>query len=324
MANMKIGVFVPPPLESGDKKSIHSPGIGRITMPMYDRLRDLLSQRHDGVEFVQNVSFRNSAIVNGDAVFLDAQEPLQQYFWYSEIDRKPNSYDLTFLKMLDRRIPVRRNPDAYIRALDKHLSFAQLRDSGVPVADSVLVDASNTALIESVVRSWGMVLLKPRRGGFGKGVTLLDGFESVRDTLEYIQTTATATTEGGFHLERFYDNDIDRWTSVTVIGGRIVYGYRKNKERFVSLGKGKFKVYDTDEIGGSVSICEVTDAHEKAALAAYKALGLEIVGFDMIWHEGAPIVVDVNTFPGMYQDLFDQQRIDGGQLMYNIIAGRAA
>ena len=62
-----------------------------------------------------------------------------------------------------------------------------------------------------------MLVMKPRRGGFGKGVTLFENFESVRDVAEYINATYPSTIEGGFHLERFYENDVRRWTSVTVI-----------------------------------------------------------------------------------------------------------
>ncbi len=192
----------------------------------------------------------------------------------------------------------------------------------VGVPESILVDSKNIHQIESIVRDWHMLVMKPRRGGFGKGVTLLDSFESVRDTAEYINAISTQSIEGGFHLERFYENDIKLWTSVTIINGKIVYGYRKNEERFVSLGNGKLKVYDTDEIGGSVRLCEVSDLHKQVAMDAYNALGIEVIGFDMIWHEGRPIIVDVNTFPGMYQDLFEEQGIDGGKLFFEMIVNK--
>ncbi|MGB4834374.1 MAG: hypothetical protein WBP40_05060 [Candidatus Moraniibacteriota bacterium] len=317
---LKIGVFVPPPLESNDIKSIHSPGIGRVTKKIYARLQELLSGENSVYEIFPELSFRNAVITNNKVIF-NGQDDLEieKYFWYSEIDRKPNSFDFSVLKALAETVEVTRDPFKYERALDKYTAFSLLRKSGVPVSESILVDTRNIHLVSSIVNDWKMVLMKPRRGGFGKGVTLLDSFESVRDVVEYIQATAPQFIEGGFHLERFYENDIKLWTSVTIINGTIVYGYRKNEERFVSLGGGRMKVYDTDEIGGSVHLCEVSDLHKRVALDAYKALGIEVIGFDMIWHNGAPIIVDVNTFPGMYQDLFDEQGIDGGDLFYRMI-----
>lgn len=317
---LKIGVFVPPPLESGETQSVHNPGIGRITKEMHARLWGLLSEDNSIYEIIPGLSFRNAVVSNNKVIFNNQNGiEIDRYFWYGEIDRKPNSFDLSVLKTLSESIKVIRDPFKYECALDKHTAFSLLRGKGIPVPESILVDAKNIHLIDEIVRDWKMVVMKPRRGGFGKGVTLLDSFESVRDTAEYIHATSPQFIEGGFHLERFYENDIKLWTSVTIINGTIVYGYRKNEERFVSLGNGKLKVYDTDEIGGSVSLCEVSELHKKIALDAYKVLGVEVVGFDMIWHNGAPIIVDINTFPGMYQDLFDAQGIDGGALFYNMI-----
>jgi ribosomal protein S6--L-glutamate ligase len=203
--------------------------------------------------------------------------------------------------------------------MDKYTAFSKLRESNVVVSDSLLVDAKNIHYSEEVVRGWGKILLKPRRGGYGKGVTLLNSFESLRDIVEYIDSTNKFKNEGGFYIEKFYENNIEDWVSATVIGGKIMYGYRKNIDRFSSLGNGMHKVYSKDEISGGVSLCQLSDKHRKIALKAYSVLELEIVGFDMILNNGEPIIVDVNTFPGMYPELFEQQGIDASKVFYDLI-----
>lgn len=319
----KVGVFVPPPLKNGETASIHNPGIGRITSEMHNRLWQLLNESPLDFQVIPDLSFRDAVINNGQVIFPGHDIGIMDgYFWYSEIDRKPNSFNLSVLKEMAARIPVVRDPFIYERALDKHTAFSLLRTKGVPVPDSVLVDAKNIHQIKSIVGKWGMAVMKPRRGGFGKGVTLLDSFEVARDTAEYIQAVSPHFLEGGFHLERFYENDISRWTSVTIVDGKIWYGYRKNSERLVSLGNGKVKVYDSDEVGGSVHLCEVSELHKQIALKAYHALGIEIVGFDLIWHDGRPIIVDINTFPGMYQSLLDEKKIDGGECFFNLLVDK--
>jgi len=65
-----------------------------------------------------------------------------------------------------------------------------------------------------------------------------------------------------------------------------------------------------------------SQAHEKIALAAYKALGIEVIGFDMIYHDGRPIIVDVNTFPGMYQELLEERGLKGGDLFFKMIMNK--
>ena len=42
----------------------------------------------------------------------------------------------------------------------------------------------------------------------------------------------------------------------------------------------------------------------------------------MISHNGMPIIVDVNTFPGMYPELFREQGLNPGDLFYEMIISR--
>ncbi|MFI6689910.1 hypothetical protein [Streptomyces sp. NPDC050485] len=60
--------------------------------------------------------------------------------------------------------------------------------------------------------------------------------------------------------------------------------------------------------------------HVELALQAQKALGAQIIGFDMILHQGMPIIVDENTFPGFYPELFDAAGKDLGFELYRMIA----
>ena len=64
------------------------------------------------------------------------------------------------------------------------------------------------------------------------------------------------------------------------------------------------KVYDRNEVGGAVEKCVVTPEQEREALKAARTSGCEIIGFDLITHNGKPIIVDENTFPGYYEEIF--------------------
>jgi len=313
-----VGIFVPPPLDLTVSRSIHNPGIGRVNKEIHARLWERLD--NSGLSISPDLNFRHALIHNGAVLFSDKQDcSIRKYFWYCEIDRKPNGFDFSVLKSLSARMPVARDPHLYERALDKHSAFSLLRKYNVPVSETILVSPKSIHQAESLIRSWEMAVLKPRRGGYGKGVTLFNNYETLRDAIEYIEATTPQSSEGGFYLERFYENDIKDWVSVTIIDGQIVYGYRKNPDRFVSLGNGKLKVYSKDEISGGVSLCAISPLQEKIALDAYNALGLEVIGFDMLLNNGTPIIVDVNTFPGMYQDLFEEQGLVGGDLFFNMI-----
>ena len=236
---------------------------------IHERLWERLD--HSGYHIVRGLNFQNSVVVNNTVRFLDddGESQINKYFWYCEIDRKQGSYDLAALKNLTGYVDVKRDPLLYERALDKHTSFSVLRSAGLPVADSILVNPRNIHTAEDIIRSWGKVVLKPRRGGYGKGVGLYSSFESIRDTVEYFGVIGTCGSEGGFHMERYYENNIAEWTSITILNGKIVYGYRKKQERFSRMGDGMYKVYNKNEIGGGVDLCHVSDFQAQIAVKAY-------------------------------------------------------
>jgi len=314
----KVGIFIPPAFEAGISRSIHNPGIGRLNKDICEKLFKKFED--NGYEIITDYNFRNAVIINNEVRFNDHKEvPFNKYFWYCEVERIKNSYDFTILNALSKKIKVSRDPKLVDFAMDKYTAFSKLRENHIVVSDSILVDAKNIHYSEDIVREWGRFLLKPRRGGYGKGVTLLNNFESLRDVVEYIDSTNKHINEGGFYVEKFYENNIKDWVSATVIDGKIMYGYRKNIDRFSSLGNGEYKVYSKSEISGGVSWCQLSSKHKELALKAYNVLGLEIVGFDMILHKGESIIVDVNTFPGMYPELFEQQGVDASKVFYNLI-----
>lgn len=109
--------------------------------------------------------------------------------------------------------------------------------------------------------------------------------------------------DNGFFLERYYENDPQKWTSVTVINFKAVFAYRKKEEVFAPFGSGA-KVYDRDEIGGRAECFPCEEAIASLAERAAKAIGSQIVGFDFILTANGPIIVDVNTYPGCYKEGF--------------------
>lgn len=316
---IKIGVFIPPPVISGNSASIHSAGIGRIPLSTQQKLINLI-EKIDGVEIVLNLNFRNSYIRDGKIYVNNfCLNDLDIFFWYCEIDRSVGSYDLEVLKTLSKDVKVVINPQSFEIGLDKYESHLAIKRSGGSVAETVLFDYSNLHYIENVLNEWGAAVLKPRRGGFGKGVTFINSFAMLRDTVDYIHSTTESTPDKAYMLERFYSNSYDGWVSVTMINGEIMYGYKKRRTKLVEMGSGVTKIYDANEIGGEVDGCEIPSLYKNEALIAYNAIGAEIIGFDMICHDGKPIIIDENTFPGYYEEIFKEVGRDPADEFYKLI-----
>lgn len=316
---LRVGVFVPPPVPEGESGSVRHAGIGRIPKSTQRDLMSLLDAL-DGAEVYKDLNFRESFIENGK-VYADGYclNELDIYFWYCEVDRSVGSYDLEVLKTLAQDIRVVIDPFNFEVGLDKYRSHLRLLKAGVSVAETVLFDHNNIERVQDVLEKWGRAILKPRRGGFGRGVMLIESYPMLRDMVDYIYATTGVSPDKAYMLERYYENNIDDWVGTAMINGKIMYGYRKRTSKWVSLGGGAMKVYDAQEVGGEVEQCDVTAEQEREALKAYRALGCEIVGFDFITHKGKSIIVDENTFPGYYEEIFRQLNKDPADEFFKLI-----
>jgi len=246
---------------------------------------------------VEDLDFRQ-AVVRDGRVYLDDRclSDLDAFVWFGEIDRRPGSHHLEILRTLEMCTRVI-NSHAYVSVgLDKFRAFSRLHLHGVPVSEFALVDADN---IEQVDLSaiGPSVLLKPRRGGFGKGIVKIDSADLLRDVVDYIAGTGGQSV----YLERFYENDMSRWTGLTVIDGEVLYGYRKRAEKIAG-----FKPYDRHRIGGGVDRVPVDAEHARIARSIYDILKPDFFGLDIIATPDGDRVVDINCFPGLYADFLTE------------------
>lgn len=320
---MRVGLSLP--VRPDDHRAVADPraAIGCLRPwlrePLLERLRAL-----PGITLHEARNFRR-AVLQGGRVWLDDEDlcELDAFVWYGEVDRRPGSYDLEVLRTLARRVRVVRDPGRFEDALDKHRAHLALRDAGVRVPDFVLFDHRCPERMRAVLDEWGAAVLKPRRGGWGVGVMAVDDWATLRDLVDYVRSTRVSL-EPGFFLERFVPNDLTRWVSVTVVGGRAAFGYRKRAAKHAPLGRIGTKILDADERGGEVDLAELTPEHVAMAEAASRALGLGMVGFDMIWTDEGPMVIDENTSPGNDESLYRAAGLDAPALWAAWIADALA
>ena len=315
---MRLGLCLPPrPLADGPSR-VPPERWGCLRDPLHADIMARLRQE-PGLELVE-VEIRDGWSRNGE-VFAGGHKlsELDGLFWYCEIDRSPGAYTLELLKSLSLQIPVSPDPWRWERALDKYTAHLALRRAGVPVPDFMLVDPKRPEPAMAAVAEWGAGLLKPRRGAWGKGVLLVDHPAAVRDIAGFLASEGSGG--GGLLLERYLDNDLDRWASATVLGGRVLSAYRKRSGKRVALPGGRMKVYDADEEGGDVDPCPLDPRRRAVALAAAAALDCPVLGFDMIDVNGEPVVVDENTSPGNYPEVWAAAGVDAAAAWVNTITG---
>lgn len=293
----RIGVFTPIKAMSAQNAIVSELLSEREVAEFYG----LLDADSD-IVYYKDLDPRKAVIENGKVYCGDiCVSDLDLFFWYYLPDYDSTSFEFQVLETMSRWTKVAPNPRGLVRSMDKFTAHSVLRNAGLPTPDFALFPATDTVYAKKLFNEWGTLLLKPRLGKFGHGILKVDSEGMLRDAISYAASSHSGPTQ--IFVERFEENDVDYWISATTIGGRTVFGYRKKPSKFVD----GWKVYDEQFKGGDAFYVDPSPV-EGIASAAAKALGADMVGFDCIYVTGQKkyLIVDENTFPGIYEDCFEQ------------------
>ena len=199
----------------------------------------------EGIELFTELDYREAFVKNGEVYIGDFNlNQLDVYFWHDIVHVKlwkGDNYILNVLSALEKDCVVVNSVKSSRIVNDKYLSHLELLKAGLPVSDFSLVNIKNRDAVRNAFNGMGgSVLLKPRYGGFGSGIVKIDSEERLFEVLEFMQNYVEAPDQQ-ILMERFYENDIEKWTSVVVFGDKVLFGYRKKV-----LGDSDWKVYDPE------------------------------------------------------------------------------
>ncbi|NWG93481.1 MAG: 30S ribosomal protein S6--L-glutamate ligase [Parvularculaceae bacterium] len=175
---------------------------------------------------------------------------------------------------------------AITRSRDKLRSLQLLARKGVGLP--VTVFAHRTSNPEEVIRMVGgpPVVIKLLEGAQGLGVIL---GETQRAAESIIQ--AFSRVNADILVQEFIKEAGGEDIRCLVVGGKIVAAMkRKGKE-------GEFR--SNLHRGGSAEQVKITTAERATALDAAKAMGLNVCGVDMLRSNHGPVVMEVNSSPGL-------------------------
>lgn len=293
MKKLKIGLWLPPRHDL--KVSISMDNPAHIDARIYDSFLQYLSDQ--GHEYHENLDFRKAYIKN-HRVFLDGfcLSDLDHFVWMGMLDRSYTSYHLEILRVLELTTKVHNSFSFFGLATDKYSTFSILHKYGLPMPELYLLNLSNLEVLKPAFET-NTFLLKPRRSSFGIGIVKLDSYEQFRDVAAYHQ-------QNHYYLEKFYKNDLSEWTGITVINGKVVYGFRKQSSKISG-----WKVYDEDSLGGEVNYVEPSAEITAISKKIGKLLGANYYGLDFIKTAEGYKVVDINCSPGIYWDFIQALKI---------------
>ncbi len=175
---------------------------------------------------------------------------------------------------------------ALVRSRDKLRSLQVLARAGVGLPKTVFTNFPTD--VEHVIEKVGgtPLVLKLLEGTQGLGVVLAETQNAAKSVIEAFHGLKARVIAQEF-IKESGGADI----RVFIVGGAVVGAMKRQGK------EGEFR--SNLHRGGSASIIELTDEEENTALRAARAMGLGIAGVDMLQSANGPLVLEVNSSPGL-------------------------
>jgi ribosomal protein S6--L-glutamate ligase len=175
---------------------------------------------------------------------------------------------------------------ALVRSRDKLRSLQILARAGVGLPKTVFTNYAKD--VDHVIQSVGgaPLILKLLEGTQGLGVVLAETHNAASSVIEAFNGLKARVIAQQF-IKESGGADIRAFVVDGVVVGAMK---RQGKE-------GEFR--SNLHRGGSASLIELTDEEDTTALKAVKAMGLGVAGVDMLQSSNGPMVLEVNSSPGL-------------------------
>ncbi|GAB5398522.1 MAG: 30S ribosomal protein S6--L-glutamate ligase [Aureisphaera sp.] len=172
-----------------------------------------------------------------------------------------------------------------LQSRNKWTCFQILAKAGIPVPQTIL---GNTPDIENALSKFGSppVIIKLLQGTHGQGVILAETHASALSTIETLKAAKVR-----FIIQEFIAESNGADFRAIVVDGKIVAAMKRQSRA------GDFR--SNLHRGGSAEAITLSQAQEHMALRAAKALRMGVCGVDILESEQGPIVLEVNSTPGL-------------------------
>lgn len=175
---------------------------------------------------------------------------------------------------------------ALVRSRDKLSSLQILARAGVGLPKTVFTNYTKD--VEHVIDSVGgtPLVLKLLEGTQGLGVVLAETQNAATSVLEAFNGLGARVIAQEF-IKEAGGADIRAF----VVDGKVIGAMKRQGK------EGEFR--SNLHRGGNAVVIQLTDEEEKTALKATKAMGLGVAGVDMLQSSKGPLVLEVNSSPGL-------------------------
>lgn len=175
---------------------------------------------------------------------------------------------------------------AISQSRDKLLSLQMLLKNGISIPTTGFADSPMDTgdLIEMV--GGAPLIIKLMEGAQGKGVVLAETVKAAESVIDTIKSL-----DANLLVQEFIQEANGKDLRCFVIDGKVVAAI----ERSAAPGDFRANLHQ----GGSAKVAKITTEERKLAIKAAKVLGLQVAGVDIIRSKRGPLLLDVNSSPGL-------------------------
>ncbi|GAB4254110.1 MAG: 30S ribosomal protein S6--L-glutamate ligase [Vicingaceae bacterium] len=175
---------------------------------------------------------------------------------------------------------------ALVRSRDKLRSLQILSRAGIGLPKTIFTNFSKN--VDHIIESAGgaPLVIKLLEGTQGLGVVLAENDNAAKSVIE-----AFNGLQARVIVQEYIKESKGADIRAFVVDG-VVVGAMKRQGK-----KGEFR--SNLHRGGKAKVIKLTDEEENTALKAARVLGLGIAGVDMLQSKRGPLVLEVNSSPGL-------------------------
>ncbi len=175
--------------------------------------------------------------------------------------------------------------EAILKARNKFSTLQSLSAAGLPVAATFFVNSSS-GFDEAIERLGGRAVAKPVSSRQGRGIRLVDAGKTIDP-----QLMAELDAGRGIVLQEYLSPRGRRDFRALVLGNKVIAAME------LVAPKGDFRA--NFSLGGKPQPVDLRQKQVEKAVAAARALGLEIAGVDLVLTgQGRLVIGEVNYSPG--------------------------
>ncbi|MEO8802296.1 MAG: 30S ribosomal protein S6--L-glutamate ligase [Rudaea sp.] len=176
--------------------------------------------------------------------------------------------------------------DSILRARDKLRSLQLLAREGIGLPATVFGDNPDDTTDLLAMLGEPPHVIKLNEGAQGQGVLLAEKQSASQGVIE-----AFRGLYANFLVQEFIGEAKGADIRCFVVGGRVVAAMRRQAR------DGEFR--SNLHRGGSAHLVELSAAETDTALHAARALGLNLAGVDLLRSKRGPLILEVNSSPGL-------------------------